>query len=220
MPPCHIALVGDSDVSRWPPELFPSPPSSAWSVVRNGLPGACLEEITGLVAKIVADIAMESNDKGQNERKKNPLMMLVMCAGENDIGQGYSIDKIIRSFERVLDECFAFDMTMSKLILFLGPKLEPWLSTDHSSRKQYIKLSKAFQRAIERHKRKGDIFYIDCSLMFCGDSANVPGAITARAKAEERYFLNDGLHLSNEGYTIWKKVIEAEVGKILDASTN
>ena len=149
----HIALVGDSDISRWPTELFPSPSKSpaSWSVVRNGLSGACLEEITGLVAKAVADIAMEAEE---NERKKNSPLILVMCAGENDIGQGYSIDKIIRSFERCVDECFAF-ATDTKVI-FLGPKLEPWLTNDHSSRKKYIKLSKAFQRAVERHIRKGD----------------------------------------------------------------
>lgn len=209
-----MALVGDSDISRWPPELFPSLSKStaSWSVVRNGLSGACLEEITGLVAKAVPDIAMEADE---NERKKNSPLILVMCAGENDIGQGYSIDKVIRSFERVLDECFAFDIMISKVI-FLGPKLEPWLTNDHSSRKKYIKLSKAFQRAVERHIRKGDIHYVDCLLMFCGDSANVPGAITARAKADERYFHNDGLHLSDAGYVIWKKMVETEVDKILE----
>ena len=220
-PPCHIVLVGDSDISRWPPELFPSPSTNAaFSVVRNGLSGAVFDETISLVSETLRDAIACTATKTAATEKNAPStsrIIVVICAGENDIGQGYSIDKIIRSFERVVDECFGFEVPVSRMI-YLGPKIEPWLTHDPSSRKQYVKLSKSLQRAIERHNRKADIHYIDCLLMFCGESANIPGAVTAKAKAEERYFHNDGLHLSDEGYSIWKQVIEDEVNKILLAT--
>ena len=212
---CHtsIALVGDSDISRWPPELFPSLPSDNCSVVRNGQSGAVLDEAIGLVSETVRDIAATETEAREKNGPRASQIIIVLCAGENDIGQGYSIDKIIRSFERVVDKCFEFDGMIK--VIYLGPKIEPWLTNDPLSRKQYVKLSKSLQRATERHNRKVDLYYVDCLLMFCGESANVPGAVTAKAKAEERYFHNDGLHLSDEGYSIWKEAIEGEIKKIL-----
>eukprot|EP00543_Licmophora_paradoxa_P014920 CAMPEP_0202467924 /NCGR_PEP_ID=MMETSP1360-20130828/73677_1 /ASSEMBLY_ACC=CAM_ASM_000848 /TAXON_ID=515479 /ORGANISM="Licmophora paradoxa, Strain CCMP2313" /LENGTH=57 /DNA_ID=CAMNT_0049092645 /DNA_START=160 /DNA_END=333 /DNA_ORIENTATION=- len=48
--------------------------------------------------------------------------------------------------------------------------------------------------------------------MFCGDSANVPGAVLGgRAIPESKYFSDDLLHLSKEGYTIWKGIVEEKV---------
>lgn len=207
-----IALVGDSDISRWPPELFPSFPACS-VVVRNGQSGAVLDETIGLVSETVRDIAATETETAEKNAPRTSRIILVLCAGENDIGQGYSIDKIIRSFERVVDKCFEFDGIIK--VIYLGPKIEPWLTNDPSSRKQYVKLSKSLQRATERHIRKADIHYIDCLLMFCGESANVPGAVTAKAKPEERHFHNDGLHLSDGGYSTWKGVIEGEIEKIL-----
>jgi len=190
--------------------------------VREGQSGAVLDETIGLVSKALGDIVatetkVEVTHKNNGAKKGAPITILVLCAGENDIGQGYSVDKIIRSFERVVDECFAFDLHLptTTKVIYLGPKIEPWLADDPSSRKRYVKVSKALQRAAERHERKADIRYVDCLLMFCGDSANVPGAVTAKAKAEEVYFVNDALHLSDEGYAIWKRVVETEVSKML-----
>ena len=208
-----IALVGDSDISRWPSELFPSLPSAACSVVRNGQSGSVLDETIELVSETVRDIATTEIEATEENAPKTKRIIIVLCSGENDIGQGYSIDKMIRSFERVVDKCFEFDGIIK--VIYLGPKIEPWLTNDPSSRKQYVKLSKSLQRATERHNRKVDIHYVDCLLMFCGESANIPGAVTAKAKAEERYFHNDGLHLSDDGYSIWKEVIEGEIIKIL-----
>lgn len=48
--------------------------------------------------------------------------------------------------------------------------------------------------------------------MFCGDSANQPGALMGgQAIPEARYFDNDQLHLSDEGYKIWKEILEQKI---------
>jgi lysophospholipase L1-like esterase len=52
--------------------------------------------------------------------------------------------------------------------------------------------------------------------MFCGESGNVPGAaLGGKAKAEPHYFDSDRLHLSYEGYQVWKGVVENHLSKII-----
>ena len=52
--------------------------------------------------------------------------------------------------------------------------------------------------------------------MFCGESANIPGAtLGGKAKAEPVYFSSDQLHLSEEGYRIWKRVVEERLSELL-----
>lgn len=199
-----LLFVGDSDIARWPSELLPSrghdvdemPPPIA-----SGHSGATLQEI---VPHLKA--ALESLDVIPD------AIVLVACAGENDIGNGFSRDDTLSAFDELLRLFFgdaAANGTFCRRLIFLGPKLEPWLNDDPSSRKQYVKLSRAFQRACAKHERADDILFVDCLTMFCGDSANVPGAtLGGKAKADPKYFSNDQLHLSQEGYRIWKQVVE------------
>uniref|UniRef100_A0A7R9Z4S7 SGNH hydrolase-type esterase domain-containing protein n=1 Tax=Pseudictyota dubia TaxID=2749911 RepID=A0A7R9Z4S7_9STRA len=94
-------------------------------------------------------------------------------------------------------------------LVFLGPKFEPWLKDDPIMRKSYVKLSKAMRRACDRHERRDEVSYVDCLTMFCGKTAQVPGALLGgRAIPEDQYFHGDGLHLSEQGYAIWKEVVQ------------
>ena len=61
-----------------------------------------------------------------------------------------------------------------------------------------------------------EVLYVNCLLMFCGESGKQRGALFGgRAKAEEKYFDADGLHLSNLGYSVWKEVVEKEIANAL-----
>jgi len=202
-----VALVGDSDISRWPAQLLPSAPTcspSSKPIVR-GRSGATLDELAPMVDSALADIP--------NSPINGCSIILVLCAGENDLGQGYSIGRVISSFEAAIDACFVWQLRQQCKVnvIFLGPKFEPWLIDDHAARKQYLKLSKGIRRVAERHEHSSHITYVDCLTMFCGDSADVAGALTSRAVPERKYFHDDGLHLSNEGYKIWKGIVESEV---------
>lgn len=194
-----LLFVGDSDIARWPPELLPQLSDGGAPPTVSGHSGATLQEIVPYV-----EAALQSVDATTES------VFLVVCAGENDIGNGVPLDDTLASFQALIRVCFggAGGTATRKRLIFLGPKIEPWLDDDPSSRKQYVKLSRAFQRACSKHERVNEIQFVDCLTMFCGESANVPGAtLGGKAKAEPLYFANDQLHLSREGYQVWKQVV-------------
>jgi lysophospholipase L1-like esterase len=194
-----LMLVGDSDIARWPPELLPQS-NTLQQTLTSGHSGETLQEIVSCVQEALEVI------------QPAETIVLVACAGENDIGNGSSLDDTLSAFQELIRVFFCNDAnepTRNKRLVFLGPKLEPWLDNDPVSRKQYVKLSKASQRACTKHESANEIIYIDCLLMFCGESGKLPGAtLGGKAKAEPHYFDSDQLHLSREGYQVWKRVVE------------
>ena len=113
--------------------------------------------------------------------------IFICCAGENDLGSR-SIDQILETFRAVLDTLFraVLDVLFPQIksdikLIFIGPKFEPWLINDNTSRKQYTKLNNGLKRAIRKHHAIDQITYIDCLTLFCTkETANVPGAIHVR----------------------------------------
>lgn len=175
-----VILVGDSDIARWPPDLWPE-----GTIECRGRNGWTLREVVeGLI------------------REDDEDAILVVCAGENDIGS-LPLSDTQQAFR---DLC-----TMNLFhVLFLGPKFEPWLADDTDSRKAYVLLSQMMGR-----EATPPVQFIDCLLMFCGDSAHQPGALLGgRGRAESRFFDPDQLHLSREGYEIWKTCIEEHVQRL------
>ena len=56
--------------------------------------------------------------------------------------------------------------------------------------------------------------------MFCGETATLPGAVMGgRAQADPKFFRNDGLHLNEEGYRIWKQIVEQELEKVMSTDS-
>ena len=201
----RLCLVGDSDIAYWPPELFPSlTPSMDTTSARpitSGHSGATLAEILPHMQNILETHGADHE------------LIIVACAGENDIGEGISIDNSVRSLESLFDIVLGSSTEKpSHRIFFLGPKFEPWLEDDPSFKKKYSKMSRSFERACKSHSNSENICFIDCLTMFCGETAQVPGAVLAgRAKADYKYFASDLLHLSNQGYEIWKQVVEEKI---------
>ena len=78
----RLCLVGDSDIAYWPPELFPSlTPSMDTTSVRpitSGHSGATLAEILPHMQNIFETHGADHE------------LIIVACAGENDIGEGIS----------------------------------------------------------------------------------------------------------------------------------
>lgn len=187
-----------------------------------------------LMAKKHQLSTIESNLKSKKEKKQlvsppnDPFCMtlfVVFCAGENDIGEGLSLDKSVHSLWQLLDVVFDDKYRFKSertgrtkvVLIFLGPKFEPWLDDDPSSKQDYVNMSRAFERRIKEHQKELDnsesedkVHFVDCLTMFCGESAKVPGArIGGRARAEVEYFAADRLHLSRSGYQVWKEKVEA-----------
>jgi lysophospholipase L1-like esterase len=225
-----VVLVGDSDISRWPPSLYPEGSKIKSgdveieiTVVNLGQSGAVLSDLLPQVNQWRTE--QQSIQTGCNS--PNRINIFIACAGENDVGSGRSVDGLLETFRTFLDELFPRhsqsgpnqgDESKSYL-LFLGSKFEPWLSEDMSSRKQYTQLAKALHRTIRKHPGFGTnrIMFVDCLTMFCTkESCNVPGAIYGgRALPDKEYFDVDGLHLSEKGYQFWKQITEEEISKML-----
>ena len=157
----HLILLGDSDISRWPTELFPS-----WSggvdkehdvvcpVQVHGCSGATLEQVVmDQFLPLIVNINNNNNighGRGRCaccEEDTNAMIVIVCCAGENDVGNGIDVETSLRAFDTLLEH----DQSYHHLI-FLGPKFEPWLEDDIESRRHYIKLSKGFRRRCEGRK--------------------------------------------------------------------
>jgi lysophospholipase L1-like esterase len=186
----QLTMLGDSDIARWPPHLYPQCPTLS-EVKVDGYSGATMQDI---LSKFLPANTSDA--------------ILVVCAGENDIGSGIEIDHTLRSFDTLLQNVGSY-----RHILVLGPKFEPWLNDDAKSRKQYFKLHKGLQR---RCDGKINVTYLDCLTMFCGStSALLKGAtLGGQAKADPQFFADDELHLNDNGYDVWKVLIENELSKL------
>jgi len=242
----HILLIGDSDIARWPKELLPSPPSSSISAstrITSGHSGATLDQIIQPIKEELAAAATLRTDQQQSatedEDRLQQIIILVVCAGENDIGSGIPLAKSEEAFELLLKTVFLADddgdahvftapqQQRRRHLIFLGPKLEPWLVDDMESRKAYIQMSRSFARICNHYLYNSNdetttattrtkVHYVDCLTLFC-DGANQPGALFGgRAIPQARYFDDDQLHLSHKGYRIWKRQVEERIQSIVD----
>ena len=225
-----LVLVGDSDIDRWPTDLLPSlvehnKTSSSCDPVQppqvHGYSGATLAHMLPVMKTVLDDM------KNKEQVKQ---LTVVFCAGENDIGQNIRLDETLISFRKLLDMVVppSQSSNVRRHLIFLGPKFEPWLEYDAACRKQYTKLSMAMERACQKHivpenenngtigtknsnshNNNNKLTYVNCLTMFCGASGQQPGAtLGGKAIPEKQYFDHDLLHLSREGYGIWKEVVQ------------
>jgi lysophospholipase L1-like esterase len=215
----RIVFLGDSDISRWPPSLYPTIKEAGGEdcVIR------CVNIAQG--GAVISDMQTQLKTwrDGDDEDETNTLF--VACAGENDVSSGQSIDKIQKAFTSFLEELFRPNSSSKQMhqqsqnLIFLGPKFEPWLTEDYASRKQYTKLSSALERTIRKNQEpySQNIVYVDCLTKFCtAESKGVPGAVLGgRAMPDRTYFDSDELHLSDEGYKVWREIITEKIQRIL-----
>ena len=101
-------------------------------------------------------------------------------------------------------------------MVFLGPKFEPWLTNDVVSRKRHTKLNNRLRRAICKHRARNRIIYVDCLVSLCKEEmSDVPGAACrGRTTPDGKYFDADGLHFNDEGYSLWKRIVEKKIAEL------
>lgn len=219
-----IIFAGDSDIARWPKELYPSLEFGAArdSLIRsNDQPSPstiphifCCARDGATIADTLDQISELTNERPGIEE----FSIFVVCAGENDLSI-HSIEEIESNFKSLLSVLFK-GKTKDRWLILLGPKLEPWIEDDFKSRKNYIRLSNLFERSIQNSAYSQYIYYINCLMMFCGKSAHQPGALWQKALPEPRFFDSDLLHLSTDGYTLWKEKTQATIQDILALVTD
>ena len=227
----------DDETDEWLPALVSGHSGALLAEVVPHLQKA-LEESSLLLSQTHGGNTVRGGGTKPNARD---ALVIVACAGENDIGEGLSLEKSAEALQEFVDVVYleqSYTYTNeSRYLFFLGPKFEPWLEHDPSYKKQYNNMAIAFQRCLQEYEiptgssdnkknnsddgnDHGQILFIDCLTMFCGDTANIPGArFGGRAKADPRFFASDQLHLSNEGYAVWKDVVEQKIRQFLAQSS-
>ena len=212
----RLVMLGDSDISRWPADLRPEHQdliSRAPPAENHAAGGAVMSDLLTQLSGWRA--SRESSDDGEGITA--PALFLC-CAGENDVGSGRPVDAVLGTLRRFLDEAVGGDG--DDRLIFVGPKLEPWLAEDAGSRKLYAKLNTGLARAVRGHPsgRGGRAAYVECLTSFCTEeTSTVPGAVYGnRAVPDGRFFDGDMLHLNDRGYRVWKRMVEDTINKMLD----
>ncbi|EJK51994.1 hypothetical protein THAOC_28780, partial [Thalassiosira oceanica] len=123
--PHRLVMLGDSDISRWPAGLRDLSPAPAENLAAGGA--------------VMSDLLAQLGDwrsRGDSEGEGNAAALFLCCAGENDVGSGRPVDAVLETLRRFLDEAVGGDSGDDRLV-FVGPKLEPWLADDVRSRRLY-----------------------------------------------------------------------------------
>lgn len=214
-PQVAFVLIGDSDIDHWPAALYPQPAASFHCKAAQS--GATLHECIALVKPALA----------QARTSTMRHVIVVACAGENDIAQSYTAQESGAALTQFLTAILENDCAPQQQqqqqqdcpwhVIFLGPKLEPWLQDDKESRRAYIRLSKSLQQSCAQHERAAQVTFLDCLLQFCGNNAHkLKGALLGgKAVAQRQYFASDLLHLNDAGYRVWKQAVEECMATIL-----
>ena len=166
-------------------------------------------------------------------------VFFIACAGENDAMNNTDVGTILRHFEDAVNVIFSCSDKhddacqlghVSSYLIFIGPKVEPWMATDdNESRIKYFQLSERLRIAC--HKLSGkvtkeesnctscpssadgkSIAFLDCLTMFCEDNGTdgeTLSVVNGSAIAQKDFFHSDELHLSDEGYGLWKDLVES-----------
>jgi lysophospholipase L1-like esterase len=115
---------------------------------------------------------------------------LVFYAGDNDLGDGRHPEEIFIFFQQLVarvDEQFG---AIPCYFVSLKPSLARWRQLD-----QYKFTNKIISQEIATHHSNWKFIDIYSKML---DSAGAP---------DHKFFAWDGLHLSKEGYHLWKQVI-------------
>ncbi len=130
-------------------------------------------------------------------RPYNPSLM-VLYAGENDVTYGTPITQVVDKYKKIAEK-FLQETTDSK-ILFLS--LKP-----SSSRWEHWPGKIEVNQAIEQYNQGDErLFFIDVSTPLL-NSENRP---------DDLFFVEDLLHLSDEGYRVWNKIVMDELNSLFD----
>jgi lysophospholipase L1-like esterase len=191
-------------MARWPQDLYPT--GTALNLGRNG---------ATLAATTRRLLAQPSFEEAMKQQEPSATLFFVVSVGENDLGSNVSSLEL-SSLEKEMDELLRILLLSSssppdslhdkkRVVLFLGPKLEPWLTNDMA----YWRLSQLQEQSCRRYEN--NVRFVDCLTLFCAaDTAHAAGArLAGRAKPDPQYFdTTDGLHLSRDGYAVWQRLVD------------
>jgi len=147
------AATGAAGIGGGAPKRRNAPPPAVLNVSRYG----------ALFGDVRAQI---QNAQDQLQLRRSSTVVFLVCAGENDVSSGVSMEQVVSSFEQTVTQIYgrtkqntldaAATATYHHLVLLIGPKLEQWLSGDRASRKRYVTLNRTLRRSCRRLQQELD----------------------------------------------------------------
>ena len=118
---------------------------------------------------------------------------VVVYAGDNDIGQGKSPERVAADFRKLVALIHQRLPQTQVLFIAIKPSIKRW--------GLYDKMADANQRIRNMAETDEKLTYIDIATPMLGEDG----------KPNPNLFLNDGLHMNELGYAIWAPLVEASL---------
>jgi lysophospholipase L1-like esterase len=172
-----ILFIGSSSIRMWPglQQAFPG-----HKVFKRGFGGSELSDSVAFAGRIVLPY-----------RPK----MILMYAGDNDIANGKTPERILGDFKAFVQKVHA--ALPQCRIAYIAVKPCP-------ARKQFLPKVKSTNRLIRDYTAAdGTLEFID----ICAPMLNPDGSL------RPELFVQDGLHMNAKGYALWESIIRPELDK-------
>lgn len=177
-PPGLAVFYGSSSIRMWSTlhEDFPDLP-----VLNVGFGGSTLEACAHYFDRLVT-----------------PLQpgLIVLYAGDNDLGDGQHPEQVVRSFNTLLDKIDAAAERPPLVFISIKPSPARW-SIDTEIRATNAAIA---ARLLDR---PGDAYVDVYPLMLGHDGLPQP-----------EFYAPDGLHLSQQGYSLWTNVLHTKIHQL------
>jgi len=172
--PCQVLFVGSSSIVKWNTlamDMAPLP------VINRGFGGSEIEHVNRWFHRVVAPYHPST---------------IVFYAGENDIAEGKSPERVVADFDRFMD------LKMKTLgdtpVYFISIKPSPLRLAN------LVEQASVNEKIRKRAGKRTDLFYID-----------VASQMIENGKPKNIY-VEDDLHMNADGYRIWTSAINMKFG--------
>ncbi|MCA9153755.1 MAG: hypothetical protein KDA38_03170 [Planctomycetales bacterium] len=172
MPPAKNAnlFVGSSSIRMWKlDDSFPD-----LSVINRGFGGSQIEDSVHYIEQLVL---------------KHEPRVVVLYAGDNDIGSGKSPERVLADYQAFVDAVHKSLPKTRIAFIAIKPSLKRWSLID--------KIRDANQRIEAVTKTDDRLEFIDVDAPMLDSDGKPRGEL----------FQKDGLHLSDEGYRLWASLV-------------
>lgn len=143
---------------------------------------------------ISGDVTDGVLDRLTEVTESNPSAIFIMI-GVNDLSRGRSVDYIVSNYEQILKKIISDSKETKIYVQSVLPVNDEFLKfKNHVNKtKRILSLNKKLKKLSAQY----GAYYIDLFPLFAMDNK----------KLNPKYS-NDGLHLTGEGYLLWKSVVE------------
>jgi lysophospholipase L1-like esterase len=119
---------------------------------------------------------------------------LVVYAGDNDLGDGRHPEEVFIFFQQLVVKANNRFGDIPCYFISLKPSVSRWNMAD-----QFKFTNNLIETEIIKHNNNWHFINIFKDMM------------DAQGRPQKEYFINDGLHLSEQGYQLWKKVVNSYI---------